>query len=308
MNSVDLKFFQAVVRANSIGGAAGVLHTVQSNVTARIKSLEEEIGTPLFHRSRRGVTLTATGIQLVPFAERVGELLDEAKRVVTDRDTPSGLLRIGSMETTAALRLPPILIRYAAEYPEVDVLVEAAPTEQLVGEVIARKLDGAFVSGPIAHPELKTLSIVEEELVVISSLRFRELSDLKTLTESPALKVLAFRSGCAYRRRMDTFLATCGATNVRWMELGTMDGIIGCVAAGVGVAMLPRGVVQHAAADGRVVIHQLPDDLRSATTVFVTRSGEHLSAALQAFMTVASEAHSRPQLTGLEVVRQLQRA
>ncbi len=131
MNSVDLKFFQAVVRANSMGGAAEVLHTVQSNVTARIKSLEEEIGAPLFHRSRRGVTLTATGIQLVPYAERVGELLDEAKRVVTDRDTPSGLLRIGSMETTAALRLPPILIRYAEEYPEVDVLVEASPTEQL---------------------------------------------------------------------------------------------------------------------------------------------------------------------------------
>jgi DNA-binding transcriptional LysR family regulator len=285
-----------------------VLHTVQSNVTARIKSLEEEIGAPLFHRSRRGVTLTATGLQLVPYAERVGELLDEAKRVVTDRGTPSGPLRIGSMETTAALRLPPILIRYAEEYPEVDVLMEAAPTEQLVSDVVARKLDGAFVSGPIAHPELQSLSIVEEELVVISSPRVHELADLKALAASPALKVLAFRSGCSYRRRMDTFLAACGVTNVRWMELGTMDGIIGCVAAGVGVAMLPRGVVQAAAADGRVIIHQLPDDLRSAPTVFVTRSDEYLSAALQTFMTVASEAHSRPQPTRSEPVRQLQQA
>ncbi|MGZ2506052.1 LysR family transcriptional regulator [Rhizobium leguminosarum] len=308
MNSVDLKFFQAVVRANSMGGAAEVLHTVQSNVTARIKSLEEEIGAPLFHRSRRGVTLTATGIQLVPYAERVGELLDEAKRVVTDRGTPSGLLRIGSMETTAALRLPPILIRYAEEYPEVDVLMEAAPTEQLVSEVVARKLDGAFVSGPIAHPELQSLSIVEEELVVISSPRVHELTDLKALAASPALKILAFRSGCSYRRRMDTFLAACGITNVRWMELGTMDGIIGCVAAGVGVAMLPRGVVQAAEADGRVIIHQLPDHLRSAPTVFVTRSDEYLSAALQTFMTVASEAHSRPQPTRPEPVRQLKLA
>jgi len=308
MNSVDLKFFNAVVRANSMGGAAEVLHTVQSNVTARIKSLEEEIGAPLFHRSRRGVTLTATGIQLVPYAERVGELLDEAKRVVTDRGTPSGLLRIGSMETTAALRLPPILIRYAEEYPEVDVLMEAAPTEQLVSDVVARKLDGAFVSGPIAHSELQSLSIVEEELVVISSPRVHELADLKALAASPALKVLAFRSGCSYRRRMDTFLAACGVTNVRWMELGTMDGIIGCVAAGVGVAMLPRGVVQAAAADGRVIIHQLPDNLRSAPTVFVTRSDEYLSAALQTFMTVASEAHSRPQPTRSEPVRQLQQA
>ncbi|NTH48934.1 LysR family transcriptional regulator [Agrobacterium rhizogenes] len=308
MNSVDLKFFQAVVRANSIGGAASVLHTVQSNVTARIKSLEEEIGAPLFHRSRRGVTLTATGIQLVPYADRVGELLDEAKRVVTDRSTPSGLLRIGSMETTAALRLPPILIRYAEDYPEVDVLVEAAPTEQLVSEVVARKLDGAFVSGPIAHPELQSLPIIEEELVVISSPGIREFSDLKALAASPALKVLAFRSGCSYRRRMDTFLAACGVTNIRWMELGTMDGIIGCVAAGVGVAMLPRGVVQAAAADGQVIIHQLPDNLRLATTVFVTRSDEYLSAALQAFMTVASEAHSRPQSAGPEPVRYLQQA
>lgn len=308
MNSVDLKFFQAVVRANSIGGAASVLHTVQSNVTARIKSLEEEIGATLFHRSRRGVTLTATGIQLVPYAERVGELLDEAKRVVTDRGTPSGLLRIGSMETTAALRLPPILVRYSKDYPEVDVLMEAAPTEQLVSEVVARKLDGAFVSGPITHPELQSLSIIEEELVVISSPRVGELTDLQALAASPVLKVLAFRSGCSYRRRMDTFLAICGVTNIRWMELGTMDGIIGCVAAGIGVAMLPRGVVQAAATDGRVIIHQLPDNLRLATTVFVTRSDEYLSAALQAFMTVASEAHSRPQSARPEPVRYLQQA
>ncbi|MFK0689117.1 LysR family transcriptional regulator [Mesorhizobium sp. IMUNJ 23033] len=308
MNSVDLKFFQAVVRANSIGGAAGALNTVQSNVTARIKSLEEEIGVLLFHRSRRGVTLTATGIQLVPYADRVGELLDEAKRVVTDRGTPSGVLRIGSMETTAAQRLPPILIRYAADYPDVDVQVEAGPTEQLVGEVVARKLDGAFVSGPIAHPELESIPIIEEELVVISSPRIRDLADLKAMAGSPALKVLAFRSGCSYRRRMDAFLATWGVTNVRWMELGTMDGIVGCVAAGVGVAMLPRAAVQDAADSGQVIVHQLSDNLRLAATVFVTRSNEYLSAALLSFMTVASEAHSRPAQAQPVPIRQLQNA
>ncbi|WP_026617421.1 LysR family transcriptional regulator [Ensifer aridi] len=287
MNSVDLKFFQAVVKANSIGGAAFALNTVQSNVTARIKSLEEEIGVPLFHRSRRGVMLTATGNQLVPYADRIGELLEEAKKVVTDKETPKGALRIGSMETTAAQRLSPILIRYACDYPEVDVQIETGPTEALVAEVLNRRLDGAFVSGPIEHEELESVPIVVEELVLISSPKIASMRELEQAASSPSLKVLAFRAGCSYRRRMDAYLAGLGAVDVRWMELGTLDGIIGCVSAGVGVAMLPRSVVEEAVAAGRVVAHCLPEHKGSATTVFVRRRNEYAPASLQCFVNLA---------------------
>ncbi|TGR64741.1 LysR family transcriptional regulator [bacterium M00.F.Ca.ET.194.01.1.1] len=292
MNSVDLKFFQAVVKASTIGGAAFALNTVQSNVTSRIKALEDEVGAPLFHRSRRGVTLTSVGMQLVPYAERISELLDEAKQVVTEREIPSGDLRIGAMETTAALRLPPILIEYSKACSVVDVQVETGPTEVLVTRVLNRELDGAFVAGPIDHIELIARPVVDEELVLISSPAVRTLDDIGGSTLA-GMRVLAFRAGCAYRRRMDNFLANIGAVEVRWMELGTLDGIIGCVAAGVGIAMLPRAVVQQAAASGLVKMHAIPRNLRLATTMFIYRKGQYLPASLRSFIGVYEEVFSR---------------
>ncbi|KAA1183073.1 LysR family transcriptional regulator [Rhizobium tropici] len=286
MNSVDLKFFQAVVKASSIGGAAFALNTVQSNVTSRIKSLEDEVGALLFHRSRKGVTLTAVGLQLVPYAERIGELLDEAKTVITERETPAGQLRIGAMETTAALRLPPILIEYSRLFPQVDVQVETGPTEALVSKVLNRELDGAFVAGPIEHAELVSEAVIVEELVLISSAATLTLDDIGRLISSSGLRVLAFRAGCSYRRRMDGFLASIGAVDVRWMELGTLDGIIGCVAAGVGIAMLPRAVVEQAVSSGLVKVHPIPRVLSTATTMFIHRGGQYVPSALRSFMSV----------------------
>src|SRR6266550_7300869 len=105
MDAADLRIFEAVARTGAMNKAALELNTVQSNVTARIRALEEQLGVDLFERSNRGVSLTAGGQRLVPYARRVAYLLEDARRAVTDEGTPSGSLVIGSLETTAALRL-----------------------------------------------------------------------------------------------------------------------------------------------------------------------------------------------------------
>src|SRR5919205_2697100 len=103
MDAADLRVFEAVARLGGMSRAAEELHTVQSNVTARIRLLEEELGTALFSRHSRGVVLTAAGQRLLPYAVRVRTLLEEARRAVADDGTPRGPLTIGSLETTAAL-------------------------------------------------------------------------------------------------------------------------------------------------------------------------------------------------------------
>ncbi|HZB92248.1 MAG TPA: LysR family transcriptional regulator, partial [Stellaceae bacterium] len=105
MDAADLRVFEAVARLGGMNRAAGALNTVQSNVTQRIRLLEEELATPLFERHSRGVALTPAGRRLLPYAERVAQLLAEARRAVRDEGTPAGPLQIGSLETTAALRL-----------------------------------------------------------------------------------------------------------------------------------------------------------------------------------------------------------
>ena len=109
MDAADLRIFAAVARTGSMSKAASELGTVQSNVTARIRALEERLGAELFERTNRGATLTAAGLRLRPYADRVAGLLEDARRAVADEGTPAGALTIGSLETAAALRLSSVL-------------------------------------------------------------------------------------------------------------------------------------------------------------------------------------------------------
>lgn len=280
MNDLDLRFFAAVARCGGIGRAAQMLHTVQSNVTTRLRSLEAELGTPLFHRHSRGVVLTEAGERLLPYAEKVGQLLAEAKRAALDGAEPGGELRIGAMETTAALRLPPLLTAYVSDCPKVDVHVETGPTQALVARVLARELDGAFVCGPIDHPDLQALPMMAEELVLVSP---------PTPPERPGgeAKILVFRAGCSYRQRLEALLAARGAVEVRRLEFGTLDGILGCVGAGLGVTLLPRAVAEPAAQAGRVRLQALPTEEAHVTTAFITRHDAFMSRALDRFIACA---------------------
>jgi LysR family transcriptional regulator, cell division regulator len=109
MDAGDLKVFEAVARLGGMNRAAAELNTVQSNVTAHIKALEADLGCVLFERHARGVSLTAAGQRLLPYADRAARLLADARNAVRDDGVPRGLLTIGSLETTAALHLTPLL-------------------------------------------------------------------------------------------------------------------------------------------------------------------------------------------------------
>ena len=287
MNSTELGVFAAVAQAGSIGRAAERLNTVQSNVTQRVRALEDRLGVTLFHRSRRGVTLTTVGARLLPYATRVAELLEEARLVTRDEAVPSGAVRIGAMETVAAFRLPSILGAYAALYPDVDVAVDTGPTEDLVGRVLRRELDGAFVSGPLTHAQLQAVAVFEEELVLVTSPRVGAVEDLRR-DNRLAGRTIAFRAGCSYRQRTEAFLAREGLLGLPRMEIGTLDGMVGCVAAGVGFAVLPRAVVSEAAAAGRVRVHALPAEIARTATVFVQRRDTFVTAALRCFLDCAT--------------------
>src|ERR1700761_6836161 len=112
MDSADLRIFESVARLGGMSRAAAELNTVQSNVTARIRVLEDELQLPLFERHSRGVSLTPAGRRLLPYAEQIGALLREASRVVKDDATPQGPLVVGALESTAAIHLSPVLASY----------------------------------------------------------------------------------------------------------------------------------------------------------------------------------------------------
>lgn len=281
MDAADLRVFEAVARLGGMNRAAGELNTVQSNVTQRIRLLEEELATPLFDRHSRGVALTPAGQRLLPYAERVAQLLAEARRAVKDDGTPSGPLQIGSLETTAALRLSPVLASYAASYPAVDVALTTGTSAELVELVLAHRLEGAFVCGPVQHPELAAEPIFAEELVLVTAPSQKSLDRILTRSD---LKIVVLRAGCSYRQRLEEILARRGIVGLRRLEFGTIEGILGCAAAGLGVTLLPRALVEGARRARRVAVHTLPPDEARVETVFIRRRDALVSSALAAFL------------------------
>ncbi len=281
MDTAELKVFEAVARTGGMNRAAAELHTVQSNVTARIRALEDELGCALFERHSRGVALTPAGERLLPYAKRVAWLLADAARAARDDGMPRGPLTIGSLETTAALHLSPLFASYAAACPEVDIALRPGTTAELIAAVLERRLEGAFVCGPVAHQSLIEQVMFSEELVVLAA---PNVTSLEAAIQGGIARIVVLRSGCSYRQRLEALLASRGIAVPRLMEFGTLEAIFGCVAAGLGLTLLPRALIGPVWRSHRVSVHRLPAEEAVVTTVFIHRREAHLSSALRAFL------------------------
>jgi DNA-binding transcriptional LysR family regulator len=199
-----------------------------------------------------------------------------------------------------ALRLSPLFPAFASTYPDVRLIVNAGITVNLVDDVVDGRLDGAFVTGPIDHPDLYQEPVFREDLVLVSS---RAVPSLKALARDAELKTIVFQRGCAYRQRLETLLSGMGLVLAKPLEFGSLDAIIGCVSAGVGVTLLPKGVVAPAAAAGKVVMHALPKEHARADTLFIRRTDSYVSSAMTAFLDMARGVQRVPKTPRLSVVR-----
>jgi DNA-binding transcriptional LysR family regulator len=287
MNVADLNFFAAVARYGSITKAARRLNTVQSNVTTRLRLLEEELGVSLFQRHHQGVTLTRSGRDLLPYAHQLDVLLQKARDAVSANQATRGALRLGSMETTAAARLPALLRKYVPAHRNVDVAIETGTTRSLTQAVLEYRLDGAFVAGPVEVDELESTRAFMEELVLVSSPEYKSVPS--ALAEGKIPKVFVFRVGCSYRQKLERFLAGRGLTLVNQLEMGTLEGIIGCVSAGLGITMMPFSVVESYVKRQEVAVHRLSPADALIETVFITRRDLVRSPALEEFMATLGQ-------------------
>ena len=291
MDAKDLRLFEAVARLGGMNKAAREQNTVQSNVTARIRALELELGVRLFRRHGRGVELTKAGGRLAPYARKVAWVLAEARRAALDEGEPSGVLQIGSLETTAASRLPPLVAKFGMNFPAVDLNLKVATNDELVRRVRDFELDGAFVCAPVKHSDLLSVRAFTEELVIASGPGFA--GDLSALRSG--CKLLVKGPGCAYRDRLERLVADQGVHEVTRLEFGTLDAILGCVEAGLGVTLLPRSVIEQTAGAKRIRIHRLPGEVANVETLFVRRRDALEFSALRVFIAyVVGGTESQP--------------
>jgi DNA-binding transcriptional LysR family regulator len=285
MNTHDLKPFEEVALRGSFTKAAETMFTVQSNVTARIKNLEEEFGAALFIRGPRKVALTAAGHTLMKYSKQLGALIDDAKRQIQQTDSVKGLLRIGCIETTMALKAPDIITRFSSEYPDVDLEFTSAMRDKLLSDVLNYKLDAAFVSAPIDLPELQQHVVKEDELVIVASDRYKKIADILSLDLQ---RIIVFEQGCIFRSRLESWLAANGVVKYQNTTINSIEGIINFVEAGLGISILPAEVLSSYYSTRKIRTFAVKKELCKMVTLLVYRKDLPPSPALEAFVAMHS--------------------
>ncbi|WP_183559683.1 LysR family transcriptional regulator [Mucilaginibacter sp. SP1R1] len=283
MNVNDLKIFEAVAAHGSFTKAAEAMFTVQSNVTARIKSLEEEFNVHLFKRTSRTVELTSAGEIFIQYCKKLNHLTETVKQELSATDKLFGLLKIGCIETTMALKIPGVINEFTDKYPDVTLNFKADNSVNLINDVLTYKLDAAFVAAPITAPDLGTQLIKEEKLVITTSEKHPELKEY--LTKGP-VKIVVFDQGCSYRPKLEAWLNNKGIINYQCTVLNTLEGIINFVEAGIGITIMPEDLITQLYYNRKLKTYPIEGDLGLLTTVITYRNDIPHSNAMKVFMSL----------------------
>jgi len=289
MDLGDLHIFRAVVHEGGVTRAAARLNRVQSNVTTRVRQLEQDLGVELFIREGKRLYLSPTGKLLLDYADRLLDLAQEARDAVHDGE-PRGLLRLGAMESTAAIRLPEPLSVFHRRYPDVKLELQTRQIGQLSAAVLAGELDAALVAEPVPDAPFEKAVVYDEELAIVAAAGhppIRSPRDVRSDT------VLAFEHGCAYRLRLQQWFARAGELPEQIIEMTSWHAILGCTAARMGISLMPRMLVTSFRQAKFLSLHPLPTELSRAPTVLIWRKGARsskISALLEVLRENAAEA------------------
>lgn len=268
MRTIDLgslEMFRAVVREGGVIRAATKLHRVQSNITTRMKQLEQRLGVALFRRQGRALALTPAGESLLAYSERLLRLADEAEDAV--RGAPvRRALRLGAMESTAASRLPDVLSRLHRSRRDIQIELQTGPTAVLIQRVRDYRLDAAFVGEPFPRDGLNARRVFDEELVLVSAKQRGPVVSALDLADET---ILTFARGCSYRRILEDWMSDAGVRPARIAELGSYHAIIACAAAGGGCGVVPASVLGTLSAGRNIRRHALPKAIGANRTYLV---------------------------------------
>ncbi len=267
LDIASLEVFQAVVRQGGVSKAAAQLNRVQSSVSTRIRLLEDQLGESLFLRDNKRMTLTDAGRNLLPYAERMLTLAREAADAVSTKDL-TGTFRIGTMESTAAARLPKVLSRFHDLHPNVSVRLTAATAGALQNSLSNAEIDVAFIAEPITSTVFQTRAVFTEELCLVAANSFAPVENSAALSGQT---IIAFEEGCAYRRYLNDWLLGEQITPGTTLSVGSYLAMLSCVSAGTGFAVIPTSVLAIIDVHGTLQYRKLPGRYSRIRTLMVWR-------------------------------------
>lgn len=286
-----LKTFLAVARCRNITRAAEEIHLAQSSVSDQIQTLETELGTALFTRSKQGLQLTPAGATLKSYAQDILMLAEEARAAVdVAAGHAAGAVTIGALETIASAKLAQWLPDFQAFHPDINLRLKVAGSGDLLGKLEDGDIDVAFCFDRDGFEKAderlarRTLS-AEPLILVVPPGEAAMRGDLSALGD---MRFVVTEAGCIYRHLFDEAFAEAGIASPRFAaEVGSIGTIARLVAAGAGLGLVPRLAVVEALDRGEVIEMPWPGPVKTASLAMIWRRRRVQPPALKLLLAAA---------------------
>lgn len=291
MDLGQIEAFVQVAQHRSFSKAADALFLTQPSVTARIQSLERDLGESLFERNGRGVRLTEMGTAFLPYARRALKALQEGRDAIEGmRNLDIGRLKLGSALTVSTYVLPRILKQYCSLYPGVDVSVQTGRSEQVLQMVLNDDVHCAL-ERTVQHPEIVTVPLYEDDLVLAASPQHRFAKIGAAAIEDVGREpLILFDRGSSYNQLIQGVFRQHGIVPHTLMELDTIEATKKMVEEGLGIALLPKVSTEREFAQGSLC----PIDISNAKMPrrqisLIFRKNRKQTRAVHAFFALLSQ-------------------
>jgi DNA-binding transcriptional LysR family regulator len=287
MELSDLSIFRTVAEAGGITRAAEKLHRVPSNVTTRISQLEEDLGVKLFVREGRTIRLSPAGAILLEKANRLLELARETRDAVHE-SAPRGLLRLGAYESTASVWLPGRLNEFQKRYPQVTLELHTWSLQDMIAGVVSGDLEAAMICRNDADARLETLPLYDDEVVLVAP----KQKDPLARGSKGDFVLLSFDDDCPLRHQIERYVREHIRAPSRVIEMSSNHALLGCVAAGMGVGMMPKSVLPTFPGHRHLNVHRIPHEVAKKRIALTWRKGMR-SARIDALAGVLQDSQKK---------------
>jgi len=296
MDIQELEAFWWIAKTGSFNRAAEKLYLTQPSVTARIQTLEKELGQPLFERKPRGVRLTDAGRVLLPHAERVLQDLRKAKQAVSDLGSATGgTLMVGSALTTSTYALPEVLARFKAAFPAVEVAVRTGRSQQIQQMVLEDTVPLGFVhSHLVTHPDIEAVPMGSEAIVLVSYPGHPLAGRPEVTAEQLASEAfITSDRASGYWALVEQFWAHSGIAPRVTMELDSIEATKRMVMYGLGLAMLPQGTIEGELKTRQLIVLPVAGmGHLTRQTLLIHRKGKVWSGITRGFLEILNSMYS----------------
>ena len=299
-----LRVFRAVARHLNFSRAAQELLLTQPAVTQQIKALEEELGVPLFDRGGGRIQLTAGGLALVPYAERLRTLSEETLAAVAAAyGQQSGELTLGASQTIAQYLLPNLIALFRASHPRVRVTALSGNTTAMLEALLARRIQLALIEGPEQRKDLHIEPFMEDHMVLVVAGGHEWAGQAVTLAQLQREPLLVREYGSGSRSVVEQALKAAGlhAKDLTIsMELDSTEGLLSGVESGLGVAFVSRWAVRNQLALGTLKLAHIKGLKLSRWFSLARAAGPQPAGSLGAFRSLLLSQHQQlgPRSTG----------